>query len=44
VRDFCGEREAGLGAMDIKSFYLEPATDIADCIREALHYIAPEKV
>jgi len=44
VWDFCGEREEGLGVVDIKSFYLEPATDIADHIRETLHYIAPEKV
>jgi 5-methyltetrahydropteroyltriglutamate--homocysteine methyltransferase len=44
VRDFCGEREVGVGVVDIKSFYPEPATDIADRIREALHYIAPEKV
>jgi len=44
VRDFCGEREVGFGVVDIKSFYLEPATEIAARIREALHYIAPEKV
>ncbi len=44
VRDFCGEREVGLGVVDIKSFYLEPATEIADRIREALQYIPPEKV
>ncbi len=44
VREFCGEREVGLGVVDIKSFYLEPATEIADRIREALQYIPPEKV
>lgn len=44
VREFCGEREVGLGIVDIKSFYLEPAAEIADRIREALQYIPPEKV
>jgi 5-methyltetrahydropteroyltriglutamate--homocysteine methyltransferase len=44
VQEFCGEREVGLGVVDIKSFYLEPAEEIAARIREALQYVAPEKV
>ena len=44
VREFCGEREVGLGVVDIKSFYVEPAEEIAARIREALQYVPPEKV
>jgi 5-methyltetrahydropteroyltriglutamate--homocysteine methyltransferase len=42
--EFCGAREIGLGVVDIKSFYVEPAEDIAARIREALQYVAPQKV
>ena len=41
---FCGDREVGLGVVDIKSFYVEPAEEIAGRIREALRYVAPDKV
>jgi 5-methyltetrahydropteroyltriglutamate--homocysteine methyltransferase len=44
LKEFCGEREVGLGVVDVKSFYVEPAEDIAARIREALQYIEPEKV
>lgn len=44
VQEFCGEREVGLGVVDIKSFYVEPVEEIAARIREALQYVAPEKV
>jgi 5-methyltetrahydropteroyltriglutamate--homocysteine methyltransferase len=44
VKEFCGDREVGLGVVDIKSFYVETAADIATRIREALQYIEPEKV
>ena len=44
VKEFCGAREVGLGVVDIKSFYVEPAEDIAARIREALQYIEPDKV
>jgi 5-methyltetrahydropteroyltriglutamate--homocysteine methyltransferase len=44
LREFCGERQVGLGVVDIKSFYVESAEDIAARIREALQYVAPEKV
>jgi 5-methyltetrahydropteroyltriglutamate--homocysteine methyltransferase len=44
VKAFCGDREVGLGVVDIKSFYVETAEDIATRIREALQYIEPEKV
>ncbi len=44
LRAFCGEREVGIGVVDIKSFYLEPPEEIAARIREALHYMPPEKV
>ena len=30
--------------VDVKLFYVEPAEEIATRIRDALHYIAPEKV
>ena len=44
VQEFCGAREVGLGVIDIKSFYVEPVEEIAARIREALRYVAPEKV
>lgn len=44
LKDFCGDREVGLGVVDIKSFYVEPAEEIAARIREGLQYINPEKV
>jgi 5-methyltetrahydropteroyltriglutamate--homocysteine methyltransferase len=44
LQEFCGEREIGLGIVDIKSFYVEPAEEIAARIREALQYVAPQKV
>jgi 5-methyltetrahydropteroyltriglutamate--homocysteine methyltransferase len=44
VQEFCGAREVGLGIVDIKSFYVEPVEEIAARIREALQYVAPEKV
>ncbi|MEE8290852.1 MAG: cobalamin-independent methionine synthase II family protein [Candidatus Tectomicrobia bacterium] len=44
VKDFCREREVGLGVVDIKSFYVESAEEIAARIRAALHYMPPEKV
>lgn len=44
VKTFCGEREVGLGVVDIKSFYVESAEEIAARIREALQYIDPAKV
>jgi len=44
LTDFCGEREVGLGVVDIKSFHVESVEEIAERIREALQYVAPEKV
>lgn len=44
VKEFCGTREVGLGVVDIKSFYVEPAEEIAARIREALQYIEPDRV
>jgi 5-methyltetrahydropteroyltriglutamate--homocysteine methyltransferase len=44
LKDFCGDREVGLGVVDIKSFHVESAAEIAARIREGLQYIAPEKV
>lgn len=44
LKVFCGEREVGVGVVDIKSFYVEPAEEIAARIRQALLYIEPEKV
>jgi 5-methyltetrahydropteroyltriglutamate--homocysteine methyltransferase len=44
LTDFCGEREIGLGVIDIKSFHVESVEEIAERIREALQYVAPEKV
>ncbi len=44
LKEFCGDREVGLGVVDIKSFYVEPAEEIAARIREALQYIDADKV
>jgi 5-methyltetrahydropteroyltriglutamate--homocysteine methyltransferase len=44
LQEFCGEREVGIGVVDIKSFYVEPAEEIAARIREALQYVDPQKV
>jgi 5-methyltetrahydropteroyltriglutamate--homocysteine methyltransferase len=44
LREFCGEREVGIGVVDIKSFHVESAEEIAVRIREALQYIDPQKV
>ncbi len=44
LKEFCGDREVGLGIVDIKSFYVEPVDEIAARIRQALGYIEPEEV
>src|SRR5262245_45717960 len=44
LQEFCAEREVGIGVVDIKSFYVEPAEEIAARIREALRYVDPQKV
>ena len=41
---FDGEKELGAGVVDIKSFYLETAEDVAERIREVLKYVPVEKL
>jgi 5-methyltetrahydropteroyltriglutamate--homocysteine methyltransferase len=44
LKEFCGDREVGLGIVDIKALCVEPADEIAARIRQALGYIARGKV
>ena len=37
-------KDVGAGLVDIKSFWVEPADEVASRIREALKYVSPEKL
>ena len=43
-KQFDGEKELGAGVVDIKSFYLETAEDVAERIREVLQYVPADKL
>ncbi len=43
-RRFDGEKELGAGVVDIKSFYVETAEDVAERTRELLQYVPGEKL
>ena len=43
-KEFGVERELGAGVVDIKSFHVETAEDVAERIREILKYVPPEKL
>ena len=42
--EFAIDRELGAGVIDVKSFHVETAEDVAERIREILKYVAPEKL
>ena len=42
--EFGIEKELGAGVVDVKSFYVETAEDVAERIREILKYVPPEKL
>ncbi|NBQ63392.1 MAG: methionine synthase [Proteobacteria bacterium] len=37
-------KDVGAGLVDIKSFWVEPAEEVADRIRQALRHVSPEKL
>lgn len=41
---FPNDRELAIGIVDVKNYYIETPEDVADRIREALRYVAPEKL
>ena len=43
-KQFDGEKELGAGVVDIKSFYLETAEDVAERIRAVLQHVPAEKL
>ena len=43
-KEFAVEKELGAGIVDIKSFYVETAEDVAERIREILKYVPVEKL
>ena len=43
VKEIASAKKVGLGVVDVKSFYVEPPEEVAERIREALQYVAPEK-
>ena len=43
-KQFDGGKELGAGVVDIKSFYLETAEDVAERIRKVLQYVPAEKL
>lgn len=43
-KQFDGGKELGAGVVDIKTFYLETAEDVAESIRSVLQYTPPEKL
>jgi 5-methyltetrahydropteroyltriglutamate--homocysteine methyltransferase len=43
-QQFPNDKELAAGVVDVKNYYCETADDIADRIRAALKYVAPEKL
>jgi 5-methyltetrahydropteroyltriglutamate--homocysteine methyltransferase len=43
-KDWDDGRELGVGVIDVKSFHIETAEDVAERVREALKYVKPEKL
>jgi 5-methyltetrahydropteroyltriglutamate--homocysteine methyltransferase len=41
---FPSDKELAIGVVDVKNYYLETPEDVAERIREALKYVAPEKL
>lgn len=42
--EFPSDKELGLGVVDVKSYYIETADDVADRIRKALPYVKSDKL
>lgn len=43
-REFPSEKELAAGLVDVKNYYIETPEDVAERIRVALRYVAPEKL
>jgi 5-methyltetrahydropteroyltriglutamate--homocysteine methyltransferase len=43
-REFPSEKELAAGLVDVKNYYIETPEDVAERIRVALQYVAPEKL
>jgi 5-methyltetrahydropteroyltriglutamate--homocysteine methyltransferase len=43
-REFPNEKELAAGLIDVKNYYIETPEDVAERIRVALRYVAPEKL
>ncbi len=44
LREIAGEREIGAGVVDVKSYYIEKPTDVAERIRMLLKYVEPTRL
>jgi 5-methyltetrahydropteroyltriglutamate--homocysteine methyltransferase len=42
--EFPSDKELAAGLVDVKNYYVETPEDVAERIRAALHYVAPEKL
>jgi 5-methyltetrahydropteroyltriglutamate--homocysteine methyltransferase len=43
-QEFPNDKELAVGAVDVKNYYIETAEDVAERIRAALRYVAPDKL
>jgi 5-methyltetrahydropteroyltriglutamate--homocysteine methyltransferase len=43
-QEFPNDKELAMGAVDVKNYYVETPEDVAERIRAALQYVAPEKL
>lgn len=43
-QEFPNDKELAMGAVDVKNYYVETAEDVAERIRAAMQYVAPEKL
>lgn len=43
-QEFPNDKELAMGAVDVKNYYVETPEDVAERIRIALQYVAPEKL
>jgi 5-methyltetrahydropteroyltriglutamate--homocysteine methyltransferase len=44
LKEIAGQKEVGAGVVDVKSFYVEPAEDVAHRIRQVLKYVPAERL
>ena len=44
IRDIAGRRDVAVGIIDVKSYYIETAQDVAERVRRCLEYVPPERL